>query len=541
MGILRQKPMLLGALLVLVTLLLYGRVIHDEFLAFDDSVYVTRNIHVNTGLNRANVDWAFGFHEANWHPLTWLSHMADCQLFGLKPGPHHAINLALHGANVLLLFWLLNRGTGAVWRSLFVAALFAVHPLNVETVAWVAQRKSLLCTLFSLLTIAAYGAYARRPDWKKYFAVVAAFALALMSKPMAVSLPLALLLLDYWPLGRYDERYENLPSRDKWLRLSVEKLPLFAMSAASSVATMFAQKAGGAVADASALPLALRLGNAIVSYVAYIGKTIWPANLAVFYPHPRSSLLGSDVMASTVILLAITAAVFYFRRARYLVTGWFLFFITLIPVIGIVQVGAQAMADRYAYVPCIGLFIIIAWGSSDLLNAISLPRAVTAVAVLCLLSALAAATNRYLQYWQSGVKLLTHATIVAGRPDPGLEEFLADDLASNGRISEAYQHYGNACVLLPNLATCHYNMAEILFTRHQLRDALQQYQLAGSLATTQDMALSSLINSGEILLELGDFETAQMRLAAALQIDPANARALQLRQQALNQENTGNR
>ena len=533
--------MLLGALVVLATLLLYGRVIDDEFLAFDDSVYVTRNIHVNTGLNRANVDWAFGFHEANWHPLTWLSHMADCQLFGLKSGPHHAINLALHGANVLLLFWLLNRGTGAVWRSLFVAALFAVHPLNVETVAWVAQRKSLLCTLFSLLTIAAYGAYVRRPDWKKYLAVVAALALALMSKPMAVSLPLVLLLLDYWPLRRYDERYENLPSRDKWLRLAVEKLPLFVMSAASSVATMFAQKAGGAVADSSALPLALRLGNAIVSYVAYIGKTIWPANLAVFYPHPRSSLVWSDVMASTVILFAITAAVFYFRRARYLVMGWFLFVITLIPVIGIVQVGAQAMADRYAYVPCIGLFIIIAWGSSDLLSAISLPRAVSAVAALCLLCAFAAATNRYLQYWQNGVKLLTHATAVAGRPDPGLEEFLADDLASNGRIDEAYQHYGNACMLLPNLATCHYNMAEILFTRHQLRDALQQYQLAGSLATTQDMALSSLINSGEILLELGDYETAQMRLAAALQIDPANARALQLHQRALNQENPGNR
>jgi protein O-mannosyl-transferase len=537
MDVLRQKPMLLGALLVLATLLLYGRVIHDEFLAFDDSVYVTRNIHVNTGLNRANVEWAFGYHEANWHPLTWLSHMADCQLFGLKPGPPHAINVALHAANVLLLFWLLIQGTRAVWRSLLVAALFAVHPLNVETVAWVAQRKSLLCTLFSLLTIAAYGAYARRPDWKKYLAVVVAFALALMSKPMAVSLPLVLLLLDYWPLARY----EDLPFRDRWVRLSVEKLPLFAMSAASSVATMFAQKAGGAVADASALPFALRLGNAIVSYVAYIGKTIWPANLAVFYPHPRNSLVWSDVVASTIILLAITAAVLHFRRARYLAMGWFLFVITLIPVIGIVQVGAQAMADRYAYVPCIGLFIIIAWGSSYLVNAISLPRAVTAVAALCLLSAIATATNRYLQYWQSGVKLLTHATAVAGRLDPGLEEFLADDLASNGRINEAYQHYGNACVLLPNLATCHYNMAEILFTRHQLRDALQQYQLAGSLATTQDMALSSLINSGEILLELGDYETAQMRLAAALQIDPANARALQLRQRALNQENTGNR
>lgn len=533
---LRQRPNLLGTLLVLATLLLYGRVIHHEFLALDDSNYVTRNVHVNTGLNLGNAQWAFGFHEANWHPLTWLSHMADCQMFGLKSGPHHFVNLMLEAANVFLLFWLLRRGTGAVWRSLLVAALFAVHPLNVETVAWVAQRKSLLCTLFSLLTIAAYGLYTRRPGWRKYLVVVACFALALMSKPMAVSLPLVMLLLDYWPL----QRYENLSFRNRWVPLSIEKLPLLVMSGASSVVTMFAQRAGGAVADSSTLPLTLRLGNAIVSYVAYLGKTIWPANLAVFYPHPRSSLLSSDVVAATFILLAITTAVLYFHRARYLAMGWFLFAITLSPVIGIVQVGSQAMADRYAYIPCIGIFIIIAWGLCDIANAISIPRAVPALAALCLISALAAATTSYLQYWQSGVTLLTHATIVAGRPDPGLEEFLADDLASAGRIDEAYQHYGNACLLLPTRATCHYNMAEILFTRHQLRDALQQYQLAASLAATQDMALSSLINSGEILMELGDFETAQMRLTAALRIDPANARALQLRQQVLTQAG-GNR
>jgi len=217
---LRQKPILLGALLVLATLLLYGPVTHHEFLTLDDRPYVTKNIHVSTGLNLGNLVWAFAsFHASNWHPLTWISHMADCQLFGLNSGAHHLVNVALHAANVLLLFWLLQRATGAVWRSFFVAALFAVHPLNVETVAWVAQRKSLLCTLFSLLTIAAYGWYARRPDWKKYLVIIAAFALALLSKPMAVSLPLVLLLLDYWPL----ERYEDLPFRRKWARLSLEK------------------------------------------------------------------------------------------------------------------------------------------------------------------------------------------------------------------------------------------------------------------------------------------------------------------------------
>jgi protein O-mannosyl-transferase len=532
-GDLRQKPILLGALLVVATLLLYAQVAHHDFLAFDDSPYVTRNTHVTTGLNLGNVVWAFtAFHEANWHPLTWISHMADCQLFGLSSRAHHLDNVALHAANVLLLFWLLQNATGAVWRSFLVAALFAAHPLNVETVAWVAQRKSLLCTLFSLLTIAAYGRYVRRPDWKRYLLVVASFALALLSKPMAVSLPIVLLLLDYWPL----ERYEALPFRRKWARLSVEKLPLLFLAAASSVITMLAQRSGGAIADSSALPLAVRLGNAMVSYMAYIGKTVWPANLAVFYPHPQHSLPVSDVVAASVVLVAITMAGLYFHRAHYLVTGWLFFVVTLIPVIGIVQVGRQAMADRYAYVPCIGLFIIIAWGLSDVADAIAIPRVVTALAALGLISVLAVSNTRYLQYWQSGVKLLTRAAIVAGPPDPGLEEFLADELASVGRVNEAYQHYGNACLLLPNYATCHYNLAEILFTRHQLQDALQQYQLAGSLTSSQDMALSCLINSGEILLDSGDYEGAGMKLAAALRIEPNNNTALQLRQRALNQK-----
>jgi hypothetical protein len=420
-----------------------------------------------------------------------------------------------------------------VWRSFLVAALFAVHPLNVETVAWVAQRKSLLSTLFSLLTIAAYGWYVRRPDRKKYLVVVAAFSLALMSKPMAVSLPLVLLLLDYWPL----ERYEDIPFRRKWLRLSMEKLPLLLMSAASSAVTMAAQRSGGAVAETSALPLSVRLENAVVSYVVYIGKMFWPAKLAAFYPHPWHSLPWSDVIASTVILVAITM-VLYFHRARYLAMGWFLFVTTLIPVIGIVQVGGQAMADRYAYISCIGLFIIIAWGLSGVVYATTIPRVIPAVAALCLILAFAAATTRYLQYWQSGVRLFTQARIVAGRPDFMLEELLADAKVSAGRVDEALQHYREACVLRPNFALCHYRMAEILFTGNQLRDALVQYQLAGSLTDSKDMALSCLINSGEILLDSGDYETAEKRFAAALQIDPNNNTALRLRQRAFNRSPT---
>ncbi len=534
---LRQKPILLGALLVLATLLLYGPVTHHEFLTLDDSGYVTKNIHVSTGLNLGNVVWAFtSFHQGNWHPLTWISHMADCQLFGLNSGPHHLVNVALHAVNVLLLFWLLQRATGAVWRSFFVAALFAVHPLNVETVAWVAERKSLLCTLFSLLTIAAYGWYARRPDWKEYLVVVVAFALALMSKPMAVSLPLVLLLLDYWPL----ERYEDLPFRRKWVRLSLEKLPLLLMSAASSSVTMVAQRSVGNVIEISALPLPVRLENAVVFYVAYLGKTVWPANLAVFYPYPWHSLPRSDVIPSAVILVAIAAAVLYFHRVRYLATGWFLFVTTLIPVIGIVQVGEQAMADRYAYVPCIGLFIILAWGLSGIVTATAIPRVVPVVAALCLILALAAATSRYLPYWQNGVRLFTQARVAAGRPDSTIEEYLADAMFYIGRYDEAFPHYREACVSEPN-AHCHYNMAEILLNRNQLQDALKQYQLAGRITNSRDMALSCLINSGKILLDLGDYETAEMELGAALQIDPNNSTALQLRQRAFNQKSSENR
>ncbi len=536
-GDLLQEPILLGALLVLLTVLLYGQVVHHEFLDLDDGPYVTENVHVSTGLTRDNVVWAFGFHEANWHPLTWLSHMADCQLFGLNSGPPHFVNVVLHAANVLLLFWLLQRATGAVWRSFLVAALFAVHPLNVETVAWVAERKSLLCTLFSLLTIAAYGGYVRRPGWKKYMVVVVAFGLALMSKPMAVSLPVVLLLLDYWPL----ERYEDLPWRRRWVRLWVEKLPLFLMSAASSVVTIVAQRSSGAMVLTFALPLSVRLENAVVSYVAYVGKTFWPSKLAVFYPHPEHSLPWADVMAAAVLLVAITMAVLYFHRSRYLVMGWFLFVVTLIPVIGIVQVGSQAMADRYAYIPCIGIFVIIAWGLSDVVTAAAIPRVVPAVVAVCLITAFAAATTRYLPYWQNGVDLFTHARMVAWRPDPMLEEDLADALVSAGRFDEAFPHYKEACVLRPNFAFCHYYMAEILLSRRQFRAALEQYQLAAGFTDRKDMVLSCLINSGQILLDSGDYDDAEIESAAALRIDPNNDAALQLRQRALNQKSNKNR
>ena len=534
----RQKSILLAGVLIFTTLLLYAPVVHHEFLDYDDSQYVTKNVHVRTGLNLANLAWALtSFDAANWHPLTWVSHMADCQLFGLNPGAHHLVNVALHAANVLLLFLLLQRATRAVWRSFLVAALFAVHPLNVETVAWVAQRKSLLSALFSLLMIAAYGWYIRRPDWKKYFAVCAALLLALLSKPMAVSLPLVLLLLDYWPLNRY----EDLPFRRKWARLSVEKLPLMIMSAASAALTVVAQHSGGAVAELAILPLPVRLENAAVAYVAYIGKAFWPSKLAVFYPHPEHLLPWGEVVASAAVLVGVTALALYFRRARFLTMGWFLFVVTLVPVIGVVQVGRQAMADRYAYIPCIGLFIIFVWGVSEIAQAISLPRAIPAIASLGLIAALAFASSHYLQYWQNGIVLFTRARAVAPRSDAIIEEALADSLGFAGRVDEALEHYRAACAALPTYDLCHYNVAEIQFIRHQPQEAIEECQLAARLTDDKDVQLTCSIDSGKALLGLGEYDAAEKAFEAALKIDPNNQTVLLLQQQNSSQRNVSNR
>jgi hypothetical protein len=538
-GDLREKPIVLGALLVLATLLLYAPVAHHEFLRFDDIAYVADNVHVNTGLNLSNIVWAFtSFHLGNWHPVTWLSHMVDCQLFGLNSGPQHVINVLLHAANVLLLFSLLQGATGAVWRSCLAAALFAVHPLNVETVAWVAERKSLLCALFSLLAIAAYGWYVRRPELKKYLVVVAAFALALMSKPMAVSLPMVLLLLDYWPL----ERYEELPFRRKWVRLAVEKMPLLLMSAASSAVTIVAQRSSGAVADSSALPLSLRLGNAIVSYVAYIGKTVWPAKLAVFYPHPEHSLPWYSVAGSTVILVVITMAAFYFHRTRYFVVGWCLFVTTLIPVIGIVQVGRQAMADRYAYIPCIGLFIILVWGFSSIADKASMGRVVQGFASLCLIVAFTLASSHYLQCWQNQVSLFTQARNVAVRPDPVIEVALADGLWDAGRTDEALEHYQLGCALNASDPLCHYDIAQILFDKNEFSKAIEECHIAARLADNQrisDFVVGCFIRSGVVMMNFGAFDAAEREFEAALTIAPSDQTALHLREENLRRKKGG--
>lgn len=528
-----MRRILLSASLVVATLLLYAPVVHHEFIhGLDDNIYITENTHVISGLKLANVEWAFTSLEPfYWHPITWLSHMVDCQLFGLNSGAHHYVNVVLHAVNVLLLFLLLNRATGAVWRSFLVAALFAVHPMNVETVAWAAERKSLLSALFSLVTIAAYGWYVKHPNWKRYLAVLAAFSLALMSKPMAVTLPLVLLLLDYWPLNRC----EALPFRRRWVQLAVEKLPLLLMGIGISAITVFGERAGGTVVPLSVLPMSTRLENAAISYVAYIGTTLWPANLSVFYPHPAMTLGFSlpmeQVIPSAAILVGITALVLYFHRARYFAFGWCLFIMTLLPLIGLIQSGYQGRQDHFSYIPCIGLFIILAWSSAAVIQSISIPRAIPLAASMCLIAGYAAATAHYLPFWQNGLKLFGQARIAAGRPDPWIEQLYANALLSAGHVDDALEHYQKACALGPMSEYCHYSIAEILFDRHQFRRAVEEYQFALRVTGKKEIALDCLNKSGEALLQLGEYDAAQRSFAEALSIDPGNATALRMREE----------
>src|SRR6478735_2381235 len=378
---------MLGCLgLVAVTWAVFGQTLAHDFVNFDDHVYVYENPLVVKGLSTEGIIGAFTHtHARNWHPLTTLSHMLDCQLYGLNAGGHHLTNVILHTISVLLLFLVLKQMTGAVWQSAFVAGVFAIHPLHVESVAWIAERKDVLCAVFFMLTLAAYARHARAPSAPRYLLVALLFAFGLMSKPMLVTLPFVLLLLDYWPLGRLGGQKSEVGSRLR--KLITEKIPLFALSALSCIATLFAQ--GPSAIDQ--LPFLWRLNNTFVSYVTYIWQMLWPARLAVFYPHPNDRLPLIKITAAIALLIGISLLVIYLRRTKpYLVTGWFWYLGMLVPVIGLVQVGEQAHADRYTYLPQIGLNIMIAWAVRDLLlkSASRVRRAVVgvvaAIAIVCL-------------------------------------------------------------------------------------------------------------------------------------------------------------
>ena len=503
---------------MVATLALYNPVNRHPFVNYDDDRYITENLHVHNGLTWRTITWAFtATEQGNWHPLTWLSHALDYQLFHQNPAGHHFTSLLIHAANAVLLFLFLMYATRRLGPSLFVAALFALHPINVESVAWVAERKNVLCTFFFFATLIAYCWYARQPDWRRYLVFAGLFLLGLMSKPMVITLPFVLLLLDYWPLGRIRGGRADATAAPL-SKLVVEKLPLIALSAASAVITMQAQRAGGAMRSTAQFSLAVRLENAVMAYAMYLWKMIWPSHLSPIYPHPGDSLAGWQVGTSALVLLAMTAVALKFRARRYLLTGWLWFLGTLVPVIGLVQVGDQAMADRYAYIPLVGIFIMIAWGIADLADSKQIGLVVRVIPAACVLLALSFATNRQLGYWSSNYDLWTHAVAVTGR------NFIAQDnlggaLLWLGKTDEAYLHFQAAAEINPLDPMSRSNLGAYLQEHGHMAEAIEKYNRVITLTSDPGLLAATYANLGAAYRKLGEDEKARTSYDQALQLN----------------------
>jgi len=528
---LKNLDYLICLLLITATLAVYWQVLDHSFVNYDDTLYVTKNPYVQAGLTSRGITWSLTATRAgNWHPLTWLSHMLDWHLYGMDPGWHHFSSLLFHTANALLLFLVLNRMTGGLWRSAFVAGLFALHPLHVESVAWVAERKDVLSTFFLFLTLLSYIWYVERPGFYRYFLVILCFVLGLMAKPMVVTLPFLLLLLDFWPLERFTLGPSNnnqtathrppINAKKPWrqaLALLMEKTPLFILTAVSSFVTFTVQKSGGSVAPLEIYPFKMRLANALLSYVRYIIKMIWPEHLAVFYPHPGQSLAMWQAALAGLLLVVISIAVIRARhRYPYLPVGWFWYVGTLVPVIGLVQVGAQAMADRYTYVPLIGLFIMISWGVPNLLLKLRFQYFVSATAVGIVIAALMICTHLQVASWRNNITLFKKAVEV------NANNYLAHinlggALAEQGNIEEAEKHFSRALQLNPRSAVAHNDLGNILQQQGKLEKAIDHFYES----LHRDPNLSEThFNLGNALLRQGKIEEARIHFATALQIRP---------------------
>jgi Tfp pilus assembly protein PilF len=507
-------------LLLLVTYAVYWQAIGHPFVEFDDGQYVFENERVQAGLTRDGVAWAFTTtFVANWHPLTWLSHMLDCQLYGLNPGGHHLTSILFHIANTALLFLVLKRTTGAQWRSLFVAALFAIHPLHVESVVWVSERKDVLSGFFWMLTLWAYVRYAERPSsLGSYLLVLLCLGLGLMAKPMLVTLPFVLLLLDFWPLGRFrDGRSERLIDWSRARRLILEKLPLFVMAGVSSVATLLIQRASGATTDLEVLPFDLQIGNSLLAYMGYIGKTIWPVGLGVFYPHPREAVSPLMVMVAAVFL--ITVCVLVIRTARthpYLAVGWLWYMGTLVPVIGLVQVGGQSMADRYTYLPLIGLFIIAAWGLPELVERFSHRRVLLSAVATPLLVVFAVLAWFQVTRWKDSVSLFEH-TVRVTSDNYRIHYNLGVVLERRGELDDAIMHYSEAIRIRPHYVSANFNLGNALAKQGKLDHAFAR--LSEAVRLKPDLREARL-NLGATLARQGKLDEAIAQYAEILQLHP---------------------
>ena len=507
-----KRILLACALLIVLTVAAYAPVRDFRFVMWDDPEYVLGNAHVAQGLSWQGLAWALTSADAaNWHPATWLSHMLDVQLYGMNAGPQHVTSLILHILNALLLFGVLYRMTAAWGRSFFVAGLFALHPLHVESVAWIAERKDVLSTLFWMLAMGAYVSYARRPGVRRYLPVVLWFALGLMAKPMLVTLPFVLLLLDFWPLARVEPK----------ARLVWEKLPLFALAAISSIVTLVVQQAGGAVKGLEKVPLGIRLANAPAAYLAYIGKTLWPVRLAAFYPIGATPPVLAACLGVLLLVGVTVMAIRAGRRRGYLATGWFWFVGTLIPVIGLVQVGSQSMADRYTYVPLIGLFVIVAWGASELAARWSFGGVALPVAAACVLLACTALARAQVQYWSDSTALWQRA-LATTSGNYVANNNLGGVLMKQGRTSEAIARFAEALRIKPDDAEAQNNMGMALIWQEKFDEAARSF---GEALRNQPDYADARNNLGRALMWQGKLDEAAQQFVQALRIKPDFAAA----------------
>jgi protein O-mannosyl-transferase len=525
-------------LLIAAVLACYNPVARNGFLNFDDDRYITENPHIRAGLTWPTVQWAFTtYDQGNWHPLTWLSHALDCTFFGLNPAGHHYTSLLLHGINAVLLFLLLQSATGFRWRSLTVAALFALHPINVESVAWASERKNVLSMMFFLLALFSYGWYARKPRIGRYAAVAGFFTLALLSKPQVIAFPFLLLLWDYWPLCRIEAPTMTAPAtqpasapkfRVGWL--AVEKLPLLFLSAASVVVTITAQRAGGGVKALSLYSPLLRFETAVISYVSYLGKAFWPVKLAGLYPHPTQLYPAWKVVAAAFLLVVITALIVRARERRYLFVGWFWFLGSLIPMIGLVQVGFQAMADRYAYISFIGLFLMLIWLAADWAKARQISAPVAAIpAVFCLL-VLGTLTHRQVAYWHDAPSFWSH-TLAVTQDNYVAHDSLGDFLLTHGHADEAAEHFRAAVAIRPDDLAANLNLANYENARGNFPVAIEHYEEVaaesariGSRAAS--LQASACLKLGTIYRRTADFTKATDYFERTLLLVPNQPQAL---------------
>jgi protein O-mannosyl-transferase len=541
-----------------LTWLVFGQTLWHDFINYDDQNYVSENRDITGGLTLHSVEWAFSHpHARNWHPLTTISHMIDCQVFGLQPFGHHLTNILLHTAAVLLLFVVLRQLTAALWRSAFVAAIFAIHPLRVESVAWIAERKDVLSGVFFMLTLAAYHRYVRTPSVGRYVLVSVTLALGLMSKPMLVTLPFVLLLLDYWPLEGFAK------TRSRRTRL-LEKIPLLALAAGSCLATAMAQRQ--TIGYAAQAPLTWRVANALVSYVTYIWQMLWPTKLALFYPHPEDRIPAWEVWAAVALIGGVTALVFVLRKThRYLVTGWLWYLGMLAPVIGIVQVGMQAHADRYTYLPHIGLYIAVTWSVSELSKSWRLRDRILASVAAVLIMAATLRASIQTSYWRDDKSLWLHTAAVTSNNDVAYNN-LATLYLSTGRVTEAIAAYERALAarpggsqtyyslnvallhnglghaldcaglldramseyrtavrIRPDYADAHFNLAEDLLKNGNVEEAIAHYR---KVVETPPPDVGSHLALAKALLRAGAEKEAAFHLEKALEIDPNSLAAL---------------